>query len=119
VNVVAWNFVARLNHELHAVPELRHRLWRELPIDGRGREEVASIVSEFATNAILQGAAPVYVHINVGDEVTRVEVEDGFRTWREPAEDSRGMMLVDGLACRWGVDYGSGGKVVWAEIPIR
>ncbi len=76
------------------------------------------ILCELATNAILHGAPPVYVQVNVADDVARVEVEDGFPEWCEPAKDSRGMMLVDGLACRWGVDYDSGlGKAVWAELP--
>ncbi len=78
------------------------------------------IVCELATNAILHGAPPVYVQVNVADDVASVEVEDGFPEWCEPAEDSRGLMLVDGLACRWGVDYDRGvGKAVWAELPVR
>jgi hypothetical protein len=117
---VTWNFAVALVSDVRAIAGLRRQLWRDLPIDTRGREEVAMIVSELATNAILHGASPVYVQVDVGDEVTRVEVEDGFAAWCKAAEDSRGMMLVDGLACRWGVDYEIGlGKVVWAEIPTH
>ncbi len=77
------------------------------------------ITTELATNAILHGASPVYVQVNIADQIARVEVEDGFPGWGSPAEDSRGMVLVDGLSCCWGVNYDDGlGKVVWAEIPV-
>jgi anti-sigma regulatory factor (Ser/Thr protein kinase) len=118
--LVDWNFAVALASDVRAVAGLRRQLWRDLPIDTRGREEVAMIVSELATNAILHGASPVYVQVDVGDEVTRVEVEDGFPAWCKAADDARGMTLVDGLACRWGVNYDTGlGKVVWAEIPTH
>jgi anti-sigma regulatory factor (Ser/Thr protein kinase) len=115
---VGWNFAARLDHELTAIPKLRRRLWQELPIR-RGREEVTLIVSELATNAILHGASPVYVQVNIADQIARVEVEDAFPGWCKPAEDSRGMVVVDGLSSCWGVNSDDGlGKVVWAEIPV-
>jgi anti-sigma regulatory factor (Ser/Thr protein kinase) len=115
---VRWRFAARLDQALTAVAELRHRLWRELPVD-RGREEIAMVATELATNAILHGEPPIDVQVTVDDDVARVEVQDGYSNMRKPNDESRGMVVVDALACAWGVSYRAGpGKVVWAEIPL-
>jgi anti-sigma regulatory factor (Ser/Thr protein kinase) len=117
--LVGWRFAAPLNPELTAVAELRHRLRQEFPVD-RGREEVTLVAGELATNAILHGAPPVEVQVTVADDVARVEVHDALAAWREPTKESRGILLVDAMACGWGVNYDADrGKRVWAEIPVH
>jgi hypothetical protein len=117
--LMGWRFAAPLDPALTAVPELRHRLQQELPVE-RGREEVTLVAGELATNAILHGAPPVAVQVTVADDDARVEVRDGLAAWREPTKESRGILLVDALACGWGVYYDADrGKRVWADIPAH
>ncbi len=81
------------------------------------------LVSELVTNAILHARTPVRVSVGIGDEVVRVEVSDDSPRapqQRRHSIDSgtgRGLMLVERMATRWGVDVGSAGKVVWFELP--
>ncbi|MCK9927676.1 SpoIIE family protein phosphatase [Frankia sp. Mgl5] len=84
--------------------------------------DVALVVSELATNAVLHGSVPVYVRLRSGTSVIRVEVSDGSRAEpvRPPPDGGgltgRGMALVAFTATRWGVEPDHGGKTVWAEL---
>lgn len=83
------------------------------------------VVSELVSNAVNHAGTSVSVGISVSEEgVVRVEVGDG-RTWpprpRNPAPDSvggRGLLLVEALSDRWGVETRDDGKVVWAEVTV-
>ena len=78
------------------------------------------LVSELAGNAIRHGHTPFTVRVAVSGAV-RVEVQDGnavvptLQAARGDADAGRGLMLIDTLADRWGVDEVDGGKVVWFE----
>ncbi|MFF2326902.1 MULTISPECIES: ATP-binding protein [unclassified Streptomyces] len=112
-----------------AVPETR-RILRER-CGGADVPDLLLCVSELLTNVI--------VHLGEGTPVTlrvsgtcsgriRVELSDPEpRAW--PAvrsagggdESGRGLLLVDALALRWGVEQGPYGKTVWCELraPAR
>lgn len=83
------------------------------------------VVSELVSNAVSHAGTPVTVGIKVAsDGVVRIEVGDG-RTWpprpRKVSPDSvggRGLLLVEALSNRWGVETRGDGKVVWAEIAV-
>lgn len=80
------------------------------------------LVSEVATNAVRHGAGRPLLRVEVTPARLRVEVSDGARgTLTVPdqvelAEGGRGLLLVDTLASRWGVEEGDEGKTVWFEL---
>ncbi|MEU1123036.1 ATP-binding protein [Streptomyces sp. NPDC005899] len=93
-------------------------------------DTVTVVVAELAANAVLHGRVPgrdfalVLTHDD-GRGVIRVEVSDTHparpaRAAPGPAEDhGHGLVLVDALALRWGVQDRVGpGKTVWAECSV-
>jgi anti-sigma regulatory factor (Ser/Thr protein kinase) len=85
--------------------------------------DLASLLtSELVTNALQHshGSAQVLAS-RVGDRLQVVIADDSPAPPRVVARDDmsesgRGMLLVDALSRAWGVDAGSGGKVVWFEV---
>jgi len=111
-----------------------HRLdeWGH-PYDSAVNETVTLIAAELTANAVRHGHVPgrdFALRLTAAAEpaVLCVEVSD-TRTERVPApsaveppadeERGRGLLLVAGLAARWGVSARTGapGKTVWAEVP--
>ncbi|MFH8404691.1 ATP-binding protein [Streptomyces sp. NPDC018019] len=97
-----------------------------------GREEaagdVALIVSELATNALLHGSLRgrlFRVRLVMSASMLRVEVSDprGERVPRKRrgvvSTSGHGLVLVGGLADRWGTEPRTVGKTVWAEVELR
>ncbi|CAM5543215.1 ATP-binding protein [Streptomyces pseudogriseolus] len=110
-----------------------HRLdsWGH-PYGGRVNETLALITAELAANAVRHGhvaGRDFHVRLSQGTDAVRVEVSD-TRTERVPvladaeapgeAESGRGLLIVAGLATRWGVTPrdGAPGKTVWAELRL-
>ncbi|MCW5251584.1 MULTISPECIES: ATP-binding protein [unclassified Streptomyces] len=89
--------------------------------------DVQLCVSELLTNVITHIGEGTPVTVRLGSTAeggVRVEVTDpGRHSWlvpRRPSGDDeggRGLLLVDALAVRWGVDQGPEGKTVWCELP--
>lgn len=91
----------------------------------RGRtDDVLLCVSELATNALLHGVPPgrgFLLRLLPYADGIRVEVHDsggGVPAVPEdaPDESGRGLLLVNGLADKWGVAERAPGKVVWCEF---
>lgn len=88
-------------------------------------DDIRLLVSEVVTNSVLHGptapAAQVELHVWASDEIVRVAVTDqgaGFEPQDRPTGGDRsgwGLMMVDRLADRWGVELGSGTEV-WFEL---
>jgi anti-sigma regulatory factor (Ser/Thr protein kinase) len=102
-------------------------------------EDVALIVSELVTNAVVastdadgrlkytgvSSGLPV-VNLRLSSDRSRIVIEVWDQIPRAPeakqpepsAENGRGLLLVEALSERWGWDHAPGwsGKVVWAEI---
>lgn len=97
-------------------------------------EPAANIVAELAANAVAHGRVPgrdfrlgLAVHHRA---LLRIEVTDtrGDRLPPEPgsvdeasgdAESGRGLLIVEALADRWGVEVGPvPRKTVWAELDL-
>lgn len=83
------------------------------------------LVSELATNAVLHARTSYTVAITtLGPGAARVAVSDDDPTpptadlnGSDYATGGRGLMLLRGLARRWGCDTGGGcGKTVWFEV---
>ncbi|GCD44511.1 ATP-binding protein [Streptomyces paromomycinus] len=92
--------------------------------------DAALIVSELATNALLHGTLRgrlFRVRLVMSATTLRVEVSDprGERVPRKrrgvASTSGHGLVLVHGLADRWGSEPRTVGKTVWAEVelPVR
>jgi anti-sigma regulatory factor (Ser/Thr protein kinase) len=102
-----------------ALDELNGRIEPEL------KDDLRLLVSEVVTNSVIhaQPHAPAEVVLDVwaSDDVVRVAVTDrgpGFEPSRPPQPRERsgwGLMMVDRLADRWGVELDEGTEV-WFEF---
>jgi len=88
-------------------------------------DEVVLAVSEIVTNAVVHAASPSSLVIVDYEGVLHVRLRDDdveapvLRHSDVDSTNGRGMVLVDGLAERWGVERASEGKVVWLDITKR
>lgn len=86
-------------------------------------DDAGLVLSELAANAVLHARTPFEVVVAaVGVDEVRVEVLDGSTAGPVigavvgTSTTGRGMVLVDALATRWGVEPLDGGKAVWFEV---
>jgi anti-sigma regulatory factor (Ser/Thr protein kinase) len=92
------------------------------------RAEALMLITELVTNAVRHGGArngpPVDVEVALSPSLVRIAVTDpgaGFE-WRrpettpEPAESGYGLLLVDRMAHRWGIERREGSTTVWFEL---
>jgi anti-sigma regulatory factor (Ser/Thr protein kinase) len=84
-------------------------------------DDAAIVVSELAANAVAHARSAFRVSISRSDAAVLISVEDLSRD--RPMVDTshealagRGLVLVDAICSRWGVETGPHGKRVWAEI---
>ena len=96
---------------------------------GELADDAESIVGELAANAVVH-AKGIGEFFEVGlrrrDGVLIVEVSDSFQ-WRMPERrdaepddiGGRGLVIVEGLADKWGVRPREAGKTVWAHMVIN
>ncbi|MBM9618380.1 ATP-binding protein [Streptomyces zhihengii] len=102
------------------------------PYEGHGNEAVTLVAAELVANAVTHGHVPgrdFHLRLTATREAARVEVTD-TRSDRQPAagprpaapdgESGRGLLLVEALACDWGVTprATAPGKAVWAVVPL-
>ena len=92
-------------------------------------DDLRLLVSELVTNSVIHGGAgpadTVLLQVGRPDETIRVEVCDEGRSWAEQIRSTSldsdqppggwGLMLVNALADRWGVDQGEH-TCVWFEL---
>jgi anti-sigma regulatory factor (Ser/Thr protein kinase) len=114
---------------MHAPAEARRAVagWLEDVLDGRLLRDVELLVSELVTNGVRHATRrdgdAVDMDVLVSDDAVRVEVRDrgpGFEVSElappPPGEPGgRGLLIVDRLASRWGVDTGAS-TCVWFEV---
>ncbi|WP_240930313.1 SpoIIE family protein phosphatase [Isoptericola sp. BMS4] len=103
-------------------------------VDDELRRTAMLLTSEVLTNALEHGEAPITATVEVDDRHLRVAVRDGSTAEPELQEPTphdlsgRGVLFLDRLAARWGVERHDGsdavgrhsgvveGKTVWFEI---
>jgi anti-sigma regulatory factor (Ser/Thr protein kinase) len=97
-----------------------------VPVDlGEVSVRLAALVSELATNAILHAETPFSVIVSRDSSWIRVSVRDGSpavpvrKDYGPQHPTGRGLMIVESMADRWGVDTDADGKTVWVEIDHR
>jgi len=102
------------------------RAWSAQILDGWGYDgdvaNVALVVSELVTNAIVHGGEPLELHLRSKGTGLQVRVNDQG-TWKQPeqppgaGEGCRGLALVRALSSGWGVEQlGGYGTIVWANV---
>lgn len=85
------------------------------------------LLTELVNNAVMHGSSSPADRVSVDlfdlGERVRVEVRDGGAgfTWRRPPDDPNrvtgyGLVLVEAVADRWGIDTASGRNCVWFEL---
>lgn len=88
--------------------------------------DVAVMVSELVTNALVHAATSFTVSVDRRERLVHVEVTDvgsGIPTRRSPGETDphgRGLTIVEELSDQWGTSHlpGDPGKAVWFTINI-
>jgi anti-sigma regulatory factor (Ser/Thr protein kinase) len=95
---------------------------RNWSVEGDRFETARLLVSELVANAVTHAATDVTLALDLGPECLRVEVSDGARSElraRHPGPEDpsgRGLLIVEALADRWGVEADPPGKTVWFEL---
>jgi anti-sigma regulatory factor (Ser/Thr protein kinase) len=88
-------------------------------------DDACLLVSELVTNAFLHGGGSPTVRANLDGGELFLSVSDTSSAQPVPrplgtADDSGGLglVIVQRLTSSWGADTVSGGKVVWARMPL-
>jgi anti-sigma regulatory factor (Ser/Thr protein kinase) len=115
----------------HSVPLARRRAVRLVTEWGHPERagDVALVVSELMTNALLHGSVRdrlIRVRLHVTGTALRAEVSDPRGERRPQARGAsddldqfgRGLLLVGTFADRWGCEPGGVGKTVWAQWDL-
>jgi anti-sigma regulatory factor (Ser/Thr protein kinase) len=121
--------VREFDAEAAAMGAIRAYVQDALLRHGAGDEAIDAAtlcVSELATNALLHGAGPIGVDLDLDlIERARVTVHDrnpDLPVVRRQAVDDdagRGLLIVSMFADAWGTVPDEHGKVVWFEIDLR
>lgn len=90
-----------------------------------GLDDVLLLVTELVTNAVLHARTPVTVELSWQGAQFRVAVVDASPVMPRVGLDSRsddasgrGLLLVDRLADKWGLEPVDGGKSVWCVLRL-
>jgi anti-sigma regulatory factor (Ser/Thr protein kinase) len=98
---------------------------RSHPVSADCRGDVALVVSELVTNAVLHAKGPIEFEVTVEDDVIELRVSDHTTdlpkiTFANGDQiGGAGLRIVDRLARYWGVEQRAGGKVVWCQLSLR
>jgi anti-sigma regulatory factor (Ser/Thr protein kinase) len=85
-------------------------------------DDLSLVVTELVANAVRHAGTPMEVRLINLDGGIRLEVQDGSTRPLRPRlssvvdEGGRGLLLVDALASRYGVEGEPDGKRVWVEM---
>lgn len=92
------------------------------PVDDEVADRAELLAAELLTNAVLHARTDVGIGLRVDGGTVRIEVSDQsvaapvLKQFGPDAATGRGLLLVDELATRWGVESYAAGKVVWFEV---
>jgi hypothetical protein len=86
--------------------------------------DIALVVTELATNAVLHAGSAFCVSLALSDGAIRISVSDTLPLGANgvdqhlAAVSGHGLGVVAAIATRWGVESVPSGKAVWAELPL-
>lgn len=110
--------------ETGSIPRARRFVDESLP-DTCWADDVTLLVSELASNAVRHARSPFTVAVGCDAATVRVEVADAspqLPVLQQPpveAVTGRGLMIIEALSRRWGVEPTETGKTVWFEVDCR
>jgi anti-sigma regulatory factor (Ser/Thr protein kinase) len=87
-------------------------------------DDLCLVATELVANAIRHAGTDMTIRLEAIDGGVRLEVEDGSTRPLRPRpaapsdEGGRGLLLVDALSSRYGVEGEAHGKRVWAELLL-
>lgn len=87
-------------------------------------DDLALVVTELVANAVRHAGTDIEVRLFQLAHGVRLEVADGSTRPLRPRassvedEGGRGLLLVDALSTRYGVEADAQGKRVWAELLV-
>jgi hypothetical protein len=90
-------------------------------LDGVG-DATELLTTELVANVVEHVGSAMAVRVYKTADLLRVEVDDTstaapvVRERDEPTPSGNGMLLVDSLATRWGIETRAEGKTVWFEL---
>lgn len=105
-----------------STPRRARNLVEELFFDHPRCGDLLVCVSEAVTNAVLHAGTALRLVARDEGALVRIEVTDADPTVpvaRRPdatTPTGRGLLLIDTLAERWGVDGRRNGKTIWFEV---
>jgi len=88
-------------------------------------QEGILVVTELATNAVVHARSDFTVSLSRHGDSVRLSVGDSVthppaaREVDSMVPGGKGLYLVEALSQSWGHDQIDGGKVVWADLPVR
>ena len=92
---------------------------------GRLADAATLLVSELAANAVLHARTAIRVRVRLAATRVRIEVHDGNnraparKHYSSMATTGRGLLLVERMSSRWGVEAQGAGKQVWFELDLH
>jgi anti-sigma regulatory factor (Ser/Thr protein kinase) len=87
-------------------------------------DDLSLVVTELVANAVRHAGTEMEVRLIALEGGIRLEVQDGSTRPLRPRpstlvdEGGRGLLLVDALSSRYGVEGEAGGKKVWVELLL-
>lgn len=116
-------FTWTLPHNSTAPAQGRWRV-RELSSTEIETVDAELVVTELITNAWKHGHGEITLQVEVAEEFLRIEVCSAAEGEPVPSDvedaveaSGRGLMMIEGLAERWGFDRRGDVVCVWADVP--
>jgi len=110
--------------ETRAVSDARKFVLTAGEVPEAACDDVALLVSEVASNAVLHARSPFTVEVERNGSNLRVAVTDNsvvmpvVKNLSNEATTGRGLRILSLLAQAWGVEPSDEGKTVWFEIDL-